>query len=70
MVEAFISYIALLVAIGSRAVSSIKEGQAGTEIEWSAVMGIQPSQIRGLSSVTDARREAILAQEGRTQRAW
>jgi hypothetical protein len=70
MVEALISYIALLVAIGSRAVWSIKEGQAGTEIEWPAVMGMQPSQIRGLSGATGTKREAILVQEGPSQGAW
>ena len=70
MVEAFISYIALLVGIGSHVIWSSKEDQAGTKIELSAVMGMRPSRVPGISGATGPRNQAILGHEGRTRGVW
>ena len=70
MVEALISYIALLVAIGSHVVWSTKEDPAGPKVDLSAVMGMQPSRLPGASGATGAMRDAILVREGSKRRAW
>lgn len=69
MVEALISYITRLAAIGRGAVWSTKEDPARTKIELAGLLGMPPSWIPGASGATGTIAEAVLVHRARTRGA-